>query len=49
MSIWDEKDKRLDVPYEAKTNYVCIEHPALVSNHDKALETLGSTEAVSKV
>lgn len=49
MSEWNEKDHRLDVTFDMNAHFVCVEHPALVKNPEKAMQTLGGLSNLEKV
>jgi len=49
MSKWFEKDKLIDITYNGSRAFVCVEHPGLVKNPDKALTTLGGMKNIDKV
>lgn len=49
MQNWNENDKTLEISYDGSRKLMCVEHPALVSNADKALETLGGLKNLEQV
>jgi len=49
MQTWREGDKTIDIKYAGTRIFLCVEHPALVSNPDKAIETLGGLDNLEEV
>ncbi|KAH3795020.1 hypothetical protein DPMN_148565 [Dreissena polymorpha] len=49
MSVWTESNKRIDVEYNGSRTFLCVEHPALISNPEKAVKTLGGVDAVAVI
>lgn len=49
MCKWNESSKKIDIAFSANRRFMCVEHPALISCHDKALETLGGHENLEQV
>ncbi|KAL3870884.1 hypothetical protein ACJMK2_038915 [Sinanodonta woodiana] len=46
---WKENEERINIPYNGNTKFVCVEHPGVIKNADKALETIGNVKTVSKI
>lgn len=46
--MWSSGDKLIDVPFQHK-RYICVDYPGVVKNVDKALQSIGGTENITKV
>ncbi|XP_052788655.1 general transcription factor 3C polypeptide 5-like [Mya arenaria] len=49
MGDWTDKNNRIDILYNGSRRFLCVEHPALIQNHDKALQTLGGIETLQQI
>ena len=49
MSTWTGKNNKIDVSYDKSKRFMCVEHPALVQNHEKAINTIGGLKNLEKV
>ncbi|XP_060572664.1 general transcription factor 3C polypeptide 5-like [Ruditapes philippinarum] len=49
MSNWTDKNNKIDVSYNKTNRFICVEHPALVQNHEKALSTIGGVKNLEKI
>ncbi|ESP04832.1 hypothetical protein LOTGIDRAFT_229926 [Lottia gigantea] len=45
---WASSDNAIDVDFDKFKKFVCIQHPAVVENVDKAFDTLGGLKTVGK-
>ncbi|KAL5012603.1 hypothetical protein ScPMuIL_011154 [Solemya velum] len=47
-NVWENPDRTIDVPYNKNGRFVNVEFPGVVQNVEKALQTLGGIDTISK-